>query len=135
LPYTFLENILTIEGIQTGTKISQLAQLPKFILEESCPRPIIREFLGGMFGGDGHTCYLGMHRGKRDLMTSISISKSKSAEYVESLYQMMIDIQQLLAKCGIHKTTIQKAKETTNSKNKVDKSRRKGGRNHELLEY
>jgi len=123
LPDTFLENILTIEGIQTGAKISQLAQLPKFILEESCPRPIIREFLGGMFGGDGHTCYLGMHRGKRDLMTSISISKSKSAEYVESLYQMMIDIQQLLAKCGIHKTTIQKAKETTNSKNKVDKSR------------
>jgi hypothetical protein len=123
LPQQFLENVLTIEGIQTGAKISQTAQLPAFILADNCPRPIVREFLGGVFGGDGHTCYLGMHRGKRDLLTSISISKSKSTEHVDSLYQMMTNMQQLLAKCGIHKTTIQKAKETTTSKNKQDKTK------------
>ena len=123
LPQQFLENILTIEGIQTGAKISQTAQLPAFILADNCPRPIVREFLGGVFGGDGHTCYLGMHRGKRDLLTSISISKSKSAEHVESLQKMMFDIQKLLAKCGIHKTTIQNAKETTSSKKKMDKTK------------
>ena len=80
--------------------------------------PIVREFLGGLFGGDGHTCYLGLHRGKRDLMTSPGFSQTKSEEHIKSLYQMMRDIQDLLKKCGIHKTTIPNKKETTHSKGK-----------------
>ena len=31
--------------------------------------------IAGLFGGDGHTCVLGMHREKRDILTSISFSK------------------------------------------------------------
>jgi intein/homing endonuclease len=89
-------------------------------LDEKCPRPIVREFLGGLFGGDGHTCVLGMHRGKRDVMTSVSFSKSKMVEYGESLQTMFEDFQKLLSKCGIHNTTIQKAKETTSSKRKFE---------------
>jgi DNA-directed RNA polymerase II subunit RPB2 len=123
LPLHFLQNILTIKGVQTGKKICQAASLPAFILDENCPKPIVREFLGGMFGGDGHTCYLGLHRGKRDLLTSVSFSKSKNAEHVESLQQMMVQLQHLLSRCGIHKTTIQAAKETTYSKNKKDKTK------------
>lgn len=118
IPVEFLEDILELNGILRGRKVNQPGTLPEFILDEKCPRPIVREFLGGMFGGDGHTCVLGMHRGKRDVMSSISFSKTKTYEHRESLQTMFEDMQKLLAKCGIHNTTIQNPKETSFSKNK-----------------
>jgi len=126
-------NITQLKGLTFGKKVIQPAVLPEFILDENCPKPIIREFLAGMFGGDGHTCYLGMHRGKRDLLTSISFSKTKSYEHKESLQKMMEDIQKLLKKFDINKTTIQKSKETTHSKkiNKLDVN--KDQRHYQLL--
>ena len=120
IPSEFLDDILQLGGILRGRKIDQPGTLPEFILNENCPRPIIREFLGGMFGGDGHTCVLGMHRGKRDVMTSVSFSKSKTYEHRESLQTMFEDMQKLLAKCGIHNTTIQNPRETSCSKKKFE---------------
>ena len=80
--------------------------------------PLSREFLGGMFGGDGHTSFLGMHRDKKDLLTSVSISFTKTKSQLKSLERMMEQIAELLARCGITNTTIQQAKETTLSKQK-----------------
>jgi DNA-directed RNA polymerase beta subunit len=118
IPAKLTNQIIQLPGLLSGRKVNQTGMLPEFILDEKCPRPIIREFLGGMFGGDGHTCVLGMHRGKRDLLSSVSFSQTKTYEHRESLQTMFEDIQKLLAKCGIHDTTIQKAKETSFSKNK-----------------
>jgi hypothetical protein len=42
-----------IEGITIGNSMLQ-SSLPVFILKSTCPKSIIREFLGGLFGGDGH---------------------------------------------------------------------------------
>ena len=120
VPATLKNQIIQLPGLISGKKVNQPATLPDFILDEKCPRPIIREFLGGMFGGDGHTCVLGMHRGKRDLMTSIGFSQTKTHEHRESLQKMFEDMQKLLAKCGIHNTTIQKARETSFSKKKFE---------------
>jgi DNA-directed RNA polymerase II subunit RPB2 len=120
IPNEFLSDILQLGGILRGKKVNQPATLPDFILDEKCPRPIIREFLGGMFGGDGHTCVLGLHRGKRDVMTSVSFSKSKTYKHCESLQKMFEDVQKLLGKCGIHNTTIQNPRETSCSKKKFE---------------
>jgi intein/homing endonuclease len=120
IPQHFVSDLMKIEGILVGKKINQPAQLPTFITDPSCPLPIVREFLGGLFGGDGHTCVLGLHRGKRDLLTSVSFSKSKCRSQLESLEKMMEQLQTLLARFEIHNVTIQKAKETTSSKKKVD---------------
>ena len=120
IPSEFLSDILQLGGILRGRKINQPATLPDFILDEKCPRTIIREFLGGMFGGDGHTCVLGLHRGKRDVMTSVAFSKSKTHEHRESLQTMFEDMQKLLANCGIHNTTIQNFRETSSSKKKFE---------------
>jgi hypothetical protein len=54
------------------------------------------------------------------LLTSVSFSKSKSGSQLESLEKMMQQLQTLLARFDIHNVTIQKAKETTSSKKKVD---------------
>jgi DNA-directed RNA polymerase beta subunit/intein/homing endonuclease len=120
IPQNFVTDLMKVEGILVGKKINQPAQLPTFITDPSCPLPIVREFLGGLFGGDGHTCVLGLHRGKRDLLTSVSFSKSKSGSQLDSLEEMMKQLQILLARFDIHNVTIQKAKETTSSKKKVD---------------
>jgi len=120
IPPELKNDIIQLPGLISGRKVNQPGTLPEFILDEKCPRPIVREFLAGMFGGDGHTCVLGMHRGKRDILSSVSFSKSKTYEHRESLQKMFEDIQKLFAKCGIHNTTIQKPRETSCSKKKFE---------------
>jgi intein/homing endonuclease len=120
IPSILMNDIIEIKGLLRGRKVNQPGTLPEFILDEKCPRPIVREFLAGMFGGDGHTCVLGMHRGKRDILSSVSFSKSKTYEHRESLQKMFEDIQKLFAKCGVHNTTIQKPRETSCSKKKFE---------------
>lgn len=118
LPSYFIRSICQIKGITIGKKVCQEACLPAFVMADDFPRPLIREFLGGMFGGDGHTCILSMHRGKRDVLTSVSFSKSRTKPYVDSLVRMMEDLKILLARCDIHNVTIQNLKETSHSKQK-----------------
>ena len=120
IPQNFVEDLMTVKGMIIGTKVNQPATLPNFITDPSCPLPIVREFLSGLFGADGHTCVLALHRGKRDLLTSVSFSKSKIGIHLDSLQEMMEQLQTLLARFDIHNVTIQKAKETTSSKKKVD---------------
>lgn len=120
IPQNFVEDLMAVKGMIIGTKINQPAQLPNFITDPSCPLPIVREFLGGLFGADGHTCVLALHRGKRDLLTSVSFSKSRIGSQQDSLQKMMEQLQILLARFDIHNVTIQKAKETTSSKKKVN---------------
>jgi DNA-directed RNA polymerase II subunit RPB2 len=119
----FTKLICSLKGILRGRKVNQSAELPEFILQEDCPRPIIREFLGGLFGADGHTCVLGMHRGKRDIMTSIGFSQSKTVDHIESLDIFMENLKMLLNKCGIEKVTVQNLKQTTNSKKNPDRTK------------
>ena len=120
IPAELKHDIVRLPGLISGKKVNQPGTLPNFILDEKCPRPIVREFLAGMFGGDGHTCVLSMHRGKRDILSSVSFSQTKTYEHRASLQKMFEDIQKLLAKCGIHNTTIQKPKETSFSKQKFE---------------
>ena len=118
IPAILINNIVQLDGILIGKKVIQPATLPEFILDPNCPKPIVREFLGGLFGGDGHTCFLGLHRGKRDLLSSISFSQTKNKNHLDSLTQMMNNIKKLLERFDIHKVTIQKFKETSYSKGK-----------------
>ena len=118
IPNKFLKNIIKLPGLLFGNKVLQAGFLPDFIKHKDCPRPMVREFLGGIFGGDGHTCYLGLHRGKRDILTSVSFSKTKGYKHLEDLKNTMEEIKKLLNKCGIEKITIQKIKEITDSKKK-----------------
>ena len=116
IPKELMNNILKLNGLTIGRKVNQKAQLPEFV--NNCPKPILREFLGAMFGGDGHTCFLGLHRGKRDILSSVGFSQSKTEENVKSLNDMMDQIKELLSKFDINEVTIQKPKEISDSKNK-----------------
>jgi DNA-directed RNA polymerase beta subunit len=121
LPDEFINMLLTINSTVIGNKIKQPTILPEFILDPACPKPIIREFLGGLFGADGHTCILGMHRGKRDILSSISYSKCKHVDLLDNLTETFEHIKDLFGRFDINNVTIQGFKETTYSKQHTDK--------------
>jgi len=123
IPLDLIKNIISIKGIVRGNKVKQPSQLPEFILKDDCPLPIVREFLAGMFGGDGHTCYIG-----KNTFTSVSFSKSKNIIHINSLQLMIENIKKLLAKFEINKVTIQNKKVNTKSK-----SRAEDDKNYEIV--
>jgi len=123
LPQNFMDLVKKTNGLIRGNKVyKEGTGIPDFIMD--APRPIVREFLAGMFGGDGHTCGLGLHRGKRDILTSISYSRTKKFNHIPSLRKMMEDVRFLLGKCGIRedKISIREPKEISDSKNKTDRA-------------
>ena len=117
--YTFnlptnLVNKIRNMGIIKGAKVTQECFFPDFI-DENTPLPILREFLGGLFGGDGHTVCLSKHRDKNDLLKSVAISWARDTTNLASLKNNMILLQKLLVRFDIE-STIQTPKLTTNSK-------------------
>jgi len=103
LPKPFTDAISALSGVRTGRRIHQKPTLPAFMLDESCPVAVVREFLGGLFGADGHAPIL--HRwGKHDdaaTLESPAYSQSTIPEHVEALKQVMNDVTRLLSRCGV----------------------------------
>src|SRR5712691_4659981 len=103
LPKPLTDAISTLPGVRTGRRIQQAPTLPAFVLDESCPVTVVREFLGGLFGADGHAPVL--HRwGKSEEEATLetpSYSQSTIPEHVETLKRMMEDVIRLLARCGV----------------------------------
>src|SRR5579883_3393936 len=103
LPKPLTDAISSLSGVRTGRRIQQVPALPAFVLDEKCPVAVVREFLGGLFGADGHAPAL--HRwGKREEDASLNppaYSQSTIPEHVETLKQIMYDLISLLARCGV----------------------------------
>lgn len=103
LPKPFTDAISTLPGVRTGRRIQQAPTLPEFVLDESCPLTVVREFLGGLFGADGHAPVL--HRwGKCEEEATLeppAYSQSALPEHVEALKQVMNNVIYLLMRCGV----------------------------------
>jgi DNA-directed RNA polymerase II subunit RPB2 len=131
LPIEIMFNINCLQGFVRGAKVYQEAVLPEFI--KTAPKPIIREFLAAFFGGDGHTCVLGMHRDKRDILSSIGFSWSRKSEHIDSLVHVQNEIKNMLEMFGISGITIRTPKEISDSKQKsnADKDRNQSDKVYE----
>src|SRR3989441_9138793 len=103
LPKPLTDAISALPGVRTGRRIQLAPTLPAFVLDESCPLTVVREFLGGLFGADGHAPVL--HRwGEREEEATLeppAYSQSTIPEHVEALKQAMDDVIRLLARCGV----------------------------------
>ncbi len=103
LPKPLTDAISTLPGVRTRRRIRQAPALPAFVLDERCPLTVVREFLGGLFGADGHAPVL--HRwGEREEEATLeppAYSQSTIPEHVEALKQVMGDVTRLLARCGV----------------------------------
>ena len=96
IPQNFSKEIARLEGMTIGRRSTQEASFPTFLSNDNLPKAFIREFLGGYFGGDGHSPYLM----KNDFQT-VHISQSICEEFEESLVSKMNIIVILLNKLGV----------------------------------
>jgi DNA gyrase/topoisomerase IV subunit B len=95
------KNCTSLEGVLRGGRTSQVAALPAFILDSKCPLIVVREFLGGLFGGDGVAPCLTKYktrcsRQRRYHFDGLGFVQSKQPEHVESLMDMMKQVGSLL---------------------------------------
>ena len=58
LPAPLSGAIGKLPGVQHGHRASQATTWPDFIVDTNCPLSVLREFLGGLFGGDGITPHI-----------------------------------------------------------------------------
>ena len=103
LPQELSIAIMALPAVKVGRKIDQAPTLPQFLLTERCPVAIIREFLGGVFGADGHAPYLARF-GKGDEDASLhqpAISQTVRPEHVADQRLVMDQIAMLLDRCGV----------------------------------
>lgn len=89
--------IKSLEGIMFGKRSNQENQLPKFLLDDKCPKSIIREFLGGYFGGDGCMPRLSKKSTLRGVKLELTIHKDKQ----QSMKIMFEHLQKLLDKLNV----------------------------------
>ncbi|HSD75700.1 MAG TPA: aconitase family protein, partial [Steroidobacteraceae bacterium] len=103
LPRELTSAALALPGVRPGQRIHQAATLPAFVLEARCPIAVLREFLAGLFGADGHAPTL--HRwGESEREATLeppAYSQSATPEHVDHLRQVMHDLIRLLARCGV----------------------------------
>jgi aconitase A len=104
LPMQLTTAIASLPGVRVGRRISQAPSLPAFVLDANCPVAVVREFLGGVFGADGHAPTLhgwGTSEDEASLETP-AYSQSAMPEHVERLKHVMDSITELLARCGVN---------------------------------
>lgn len=91
-------------GIPVGKRIDQSIFFPNFILEKDCPLSILREFLAGYFGGDGHSPGYGK---KNVVAWGVAFSHGVRKEYLDNMNEHMETLVKLLERLDV-KSTIEK---------------------------
>jgi len=96
LPIELRKIIVSLENITTGKRTLQDTKLPDIV--KTWKKPFIREFLGGLFGGGGHTCCFSKDHNK---FTSIAFSQTRLTTHIDSLKIFLEDIQKMLELFGV----------------------------------
>ena len=103
LPMGLTDAMRSLPGVQTGKRIYQPPVLPKFLLQADCPTSVVRQFLGGIFGADGHAPTLHQWGETQDdsSFEPPAYSQSTIPAHVGQLRELMEDVIRLLARCGV----------------------------------
>ena len=103
LPRQLTLAMSALEGVKAGERVTQAHELPAFLLTPACPVAIIREFLGGMFGADGHAPLLKRAGDDPDsaVLGTPALSRTAVGAHVESLRTVLRQTLELLNRCGV----------------------------------
>jgi len=99
-PTPFVRQIVKLGGIPLGKRTHQAFTLPDFILDVKCPLAIVREFLGGVFGGDGSCPGLCITH-PNIAFTSIRLGWTTIEKYKNSMSITMNNMIRLLGRLGL----------------------------------
>ncbi len=107
LPDSLAKAIGSLDGMPLGRKTTQKPRLPKVFFDPSCPKSFIREFLGGMFGGDGWSPTLHTAgKGRPFIFTAPAISKSTTIDRTQQLIKYYEKMNMLLSRLDVTNGTI-----------------------------
>ena len=98
-PQKFANMIHSIPNIVVGKRATQSMKLPDFILDPNCPLSIIREFLGGLFGGDGTTT---TYYCSNNTLGYISFKWTTVEKYNDSISNVFDSFVSLLGKLNVN---------------------------------
>jgi threonyl-tRNA synthetase len=84
-----------------GGRMDKDTSLPLFLFDDNLPVDFLRQFLSGVFGGDGWAPVL-----SGNCFTEVYIALSKSEDKLNNLLSYMKDLALLLKKAGIENTNI-----------------------------
>ncbi len=103
LPMELTAAIVKLDGVRVGRRIDQAPVLPGSILDPRCPVALVREFLGGVFGADGHAPMLHRYGNGEDdaSIEQPAYSQAVRPEHVATQNDVMSQIVSLLARCGV----------------------------------
>jgi DNA polymerase elongation subunit (family B) len=106
IPVELSKNIHSIENIVIGKRATQPMKLPFFILDENCPLSIIREFLAGLFGGDGTAPFY--QKGRHSSFGPLVLKWTTIEKYKNEMENIFGQIKKLLLKFNIESKVLQK---------------------------
>ena len=103
LPRELTQAVMALPGMRVGRRIDQAPTLPQFVLADECPVALVREFLGGLFGADGHapTLHRYGHSAEAASLEPPAYSHSAKPEFIPATRRIMGDVVGLLVRCGV----------------------------------
>jgi DNA polymerase elongation subunit (family B) len=96
IPQKVANMIHSIDGIIVGKRSTQAMKLPKFLFD-NCPLSVIREFLGGLYGGDGVAPFLT----KTESLGCISFKWTTIEKFIPEMVFVFEQLQILMKKLGL----------------------------------
>jgi len=93
IPKILVDKIILIDGVLIGKRTHQPYTLPSFIFESNCPLAVVREFLGGLFGGDGTSPSLSV---SHPSFSPIEFGISTTEKYKDDMFETMSKLVILL---------------------------------------
>jgi aconitase A len=103
LPVELTRAMTALPGVKVGRRINKPPTLPDFVLDGGCPVAIVREFLGGLFGADGHAPTL--HRfGGNEQDSSLghpAYSRSTTPAHLARSRAFLQELVRLLKRCEV----------------------------------
>ena len=92
-------------GITVGKRADVIQHLPAFVTDPGCPVFVVREFLGGLFGGDG-ICSTLKHA-KKGSFSQLGFCMTKTGRIVQTQVDIMkAEFLPLLQRAGLDPETI-----------------------------
>lgn len=99
IPVMISKMIHSLDNIVVGKRATQEMKLPSFVLNDECPLSIVREFLGGLYGGDGCAPHVNHSNDKHCLM---SFKWTTIENYTNNMENVFNQLQKLHVKLGIN---------------------------------
>ncbi len=103
LPHLLLRAFQDIPGvIDPGKRLYSTQTLPNFVRDKTTPKAVLREFLGGLFGGDGSAPLPLYLKNNPDTFKEIRFSQSRLDN--NTAEKIMTELQKALARLRVEST-------------------------------